>query len=183
MHRRLFRLLPWLAILCVGCSSTRPEVFTAEAFDPTSPFERRFVGSAASVCEAARRTLLSQGYLPSSGVDRLVTAVKSFQPTEDAHMTIEFTVSCVESDASVATAYANAVQTRFELRTTPTSYGLSAPIIGALSLPLGNRAESLVKTGAATVTDTAFYDRFWSLMALHAEPELPDSGDGAAVRH
>ncbi|MCB1957138.1 MAG: DUF2242 domain-containing protein [Rhodocyclaceae bacterium] len=176
------RLVPLALFLAAGCSTHKPEVFSTEAFDPTSPFERRFKGNSGTVCEAARRALLSQGYLPGPSGERQVTAAKSFQPSEQEHMTIEFTVACIDAGDGGATAYANAVQTRFELRTTPNAFGLSAPIIGALTLPLGTRAESLVKTGAMTISDPAFYDRFWILMAVHAEPELQDS-EALSARH
>lgn len=169
---RLFRILTTLCALALatGCGTARKDVFPAESFRPESPFERAFASDADSTCEAARRALLSQGYLMTSLQDSRLTATKAFQPTEAEHMTIDFTVSCIGSIDGETTAYANAVQTRYELKTTPNSYGLSAPIIGALSLPFGSRAENLVKTGAATITDGEFYQRFWSLVSLHLAP-------------
>lgn len=177
MPRRRFLCLALSCALAAACSTPKKDVFRAESFEPGSPFERHFVTPADGTCEAARRVLLSQGYVVTSRQAERVTAIKAFQPNDEEHITIDFTVSCIGAEEGHSTAYANAVQTRYELKTTPNSYGLSAPIIGALTLPFGSRAENLVKTGAATITDHDFYDRFWGLMMIHAVPEVEDPGE------
>lgn len=172
---RTFALSCCTAILLLACATPK-NVYRTETFTPGSPFEQRFAANASATCEGARRTLLSQGYVVTSLQQDRITASKAFQPNDEEHITIDFTVSCITTDETIATAYANAVQTRYQLKTTPNSFGLSAPLIGALSLPFGTRAENLVKTGAATITDAEFYARFWSLMAVHVEPLLDDPG-------
>ena len=172
------RFIPLLlgVSLVLGCS-TRKDVYRQETFAIDTPFAQMFNASPAQTCEAARRTLLSQGYIVAVELPERISGAKVFQPNEDEHMSIEFSVSCVAMPEDQSTAYANAVQTRYQLKTSPNSFGLSAPVIGALSLPFGSKAEDLIKTGAATITDGNFYARFWSLMATHAEAVPIDSGD------
>ena len=65
-------------------------------------------------------------------------------------------------------AYANAVQTQYELKQSASSAGLSVSGVGSLSLPWTSRNDSLVKVGAETVSDPDFYTRFFKLMENHA---------------
>jgi len=65
------------------------------------------------LCEAARRALLSQGYIASSTRPDSVDGSKNFQPTSDSHAVIEIHVVCANErppKTTSSTAYVNAVQ-------------------------------------------------------------------------
>ena len=63
----------------------------------------------------------------------------------------------------VATLYANAVETRYDLKKSKHAAGISIPSVGSLNLPWGSTTETLVKVSAKTITDAAFYERFFDL--------------------
>ena len=86
-----------LAIIAMlaGCGSTIPQhVPVQESFGSTETFSRMFDASPAQTCEAARRALLSQGYVVQSTVDEQLDARKRFQPADETHVQIEFHVEC-----------------------------------------------------------------------------------------
>src|SRR5262245_34047250 len=85
-----------LSLLLLSACSTAPTrgVYQQEKFDSSETFARSFDAPPAQTCEAARRTLLSQGYLIVLAKSDQVTARKSFQPGEDAHVEIDFHVVC-----------------------------------------------------------------------------------------
>src|SRR5687767_3365469 len=72
-----------------GCSAPKPGVYALERFDTVSPYARSFGLDAAQACEAARRALLSHGYLVQRFSGELVDGRKSFQPSADVHVEIE----------------------------------------------------------------------------------------------
>ena len=83
-----------LALLLAACSSTRPATFQREDFTASNTYSRSFDGTEAQTCEAARRALLSQGYVVTIANADLVNARKNFQPEADSHVQIEFRVVC-----------------------------------------------------------------------------------------
>ena len=148
------------AIVLVGCGG--PQIYREEAFEKESPYYRQFPLPAETACEGAWRALLSQGYVVDDArMDRL-TGVKQFQPDEDIHMVMEFNVVCVDKDGA-STVFANAMQTRYDLKKTKKSAGLSVRSLGSIKLPWGSTTESLVKVGCETVDDEEFYARFFQL--------------------
>ena len=72
--RRLSWVLPLLGLVTLalvlagvtGCSSKKAAVYEHENFDDSGTFSRSFPVSDAGSCEAARRALLSQGYIITS---------------------------------------------------------------------------------------------------------------------
>ena len=75
-----------LALLLAACSSTRPATFQREDFTASNTYSRSFDGTEAQTCEAARRALLSQGYVVTIANADLVNARKNFQPEADSHV-------------------------------------------------------------------------------------------------
>jgi len=147
-------------------------VHRQERFVVDSPYEGRFDTTADATCEAARRTLLSQGYSVTVVDPLTVSGTKDFQPEEDEHVVLDFTVVCA-SLARGSVAYASAVETMYALKEKSDSAGLSLSRLGSISLPWGSSKESLVKVGAQTVVDAEFYKRFFTLMGQHAPAMKP----------
>src|SRR5205085_44329 len=91
------RSLAWATVaLLAACSGPRVAVETQEGFDSASTFSRTYAAIATQACEAARRALLSQGYVIDSANAEQVRGRKSFQPAPEAHAEVEFTVVCAK---------------------------------------------------------------------------------------
>ncbi|HTJ92859.1 MAG TPA: DUF2242 domain-containing protein [Pararobbsia sp.] len=165
-------------VLLSACSSTPKPLYQSEQFDSkASPFARNFNVGAASTCQAARRALLSQGYMTTSTRFDLVDGSKNFQPDSDSHVTIEFHVVCTSDDPDSAnsTAYVSAVQDRYTLKKTSTSASVGLSVLGSVSLPIGSSDDSLVKIASETIPAGVFYDRFFNLVKYYIDtaPEKP----------
>ncbi|WP_175105527.1 DUF2242 domain-containing protein [Pararobbsia alpina] len=165
-----------LAVLA-GCSTPKP-IYQTEQFDSkASPFARNFDSSAAGTCQAARRALLSQGYMTTSTRFDLVDGSKNFQPTSDTHVTIEFHVVCTseDPDSPTSTAYVSAVQDRYTLKKSTTSASVGLSVLGSISLPIGSSDDQMVKIASETIPAGVFYDRFFNLVKYYiaTAPEKP----------
>lgn len=158
------------AFVLAGCSAN---VYRDETFAEASPYEARFATTPAATCEAARRTLLAQGYGIADLREDEIRGAKAFQPEEDEHTMLEITVVCMPVSGG-AIAYANAVQTEYALKEKSDSAGLSISRIGSISLPWSTRKDSLVKVGAMTVEDPAFYRRLFTAMGRYAPAIRPE---------
>jgi len=166
----------WLAVTCLagavaaaGCGGS--EVYRDEAFKSDSPFQRNYRSSPDSACRAAELALLSQGYVVDAADAIALKARKDFQPDKEINVVIEFNVTCRPSAAG-SLVFANAVETRNEVKKSSQSTSLSLPSAGSLSLPWGKTAEALVKLAAKTVSDKDFYARFFALLQSY----LPAAG-------
>ena len=164
-----------LASLLSACSSTRPATFQREEFEVSNTYSRSFDGNEAQTCEAARRALLSQGYVVLIANADLVNARKNFQPESDSHVQIEFRVVCTAQRKGTrpTLAFVTALQDRYALKKGSNSASVGVGAIGSLSLPFTSGDDSLVKVASETVTAASFYDRFFKLVAsyLVVEPD------------
>ena len=89
----------FLAVLAAGltgCGMHRdiPDRAAFEAFDSSSTYSRSFDHSPAQTCEAARRALLSQGFVVGRAEADIVEARKYFQQDE-SHEQVEFRAVCM----------------------------------------------------------------------------------------
>ncbi|WP_412022124.1 DUF2242 domain-containing protein [Burkholderia cepacia] len=171
MHNRfrLFSVSCALAAATVlaACSSPPKPIYQQEQFDATtSPYAHTFHSKSDATCEAARRALLSQGYVVSSSRNDAVDGSKNFQPNNDMHVVIEFHVVCADAnaDGSSSIAYVNAVQDRYTLKKSNTSASVGLSVFGSLSLPIGSSDDALVKTASETIPAGVFYERFFNLV-------------------
>lgn len=149
-----------------GCSSKKAAIYEHENFDDSGTFSRSFPVSEAGSCEAARRALLSQGYIITSADKGQVTGNKSFQQTGETHLQISFNVTCADDmgGAQRSTMFANALQDRYALKKSNTSASLGVGVLGSVSMPIGSTDDSMVKVASETVTSTQFYDRYFALV-------------------
>ena len=149
-----------------GCSSKKAAIYEHENFDDSGTFSRSFPVSEANSCEAARRALLSQGYIITSSSAGQITGNKSFQQTGDTHMQISFNVVCAADNSSAkrSTMFANALQDRYALKKSNTSASLGVGVLGSVSMPIGSTDDSMVKVASETVTSAKFYERYFALV-------------------
>ncbi|MEJ8794929.1 DUF2242 domain-containing protein [Trinickia caryophylli] len=158
--------LPLAASAAVAaCSSAPPPKLQQEMFDTgASPFSRSFRATSNDACEAARRALLSQGYLTTTSTrSDTIDASKDFQPSSDKHIGVEFHVVCTpgEDADNSSIVYANAVQSGYTLKKSDTSASVGLSILGSLSLPIRSNSDAMVKVSSETIQSGAFYDRFF----------------------
>jgi len=152
-----------------GCTTPTRVYYEPEEFDSTTTHTRSYAATEAQTCEAARRALLSQGYMITAGTADLVTGRKSFQPASEVHVEVEFRVVCARegkgSNGGRSTiAFASALQDRYGVKKVNNSASVGVGAIGSLSLPFNSSDEALVKVASETLTDERFYDRFFSLI-------------------
>ena len=157
------------AALLAGCNTTSPgslKVYQSEGFQSDETFSRLFDAPVDLTCEAARRALLSQGYVVSVVKTDAINGSKSFQPQGDVHVQIEFHVVCAPEGQSghLATAYVNALQDRYALKKSPNSASVGLAAIGSVSIPFTGSDDSMVKVASETIPAGPFYDRFFALM-------------------
>jgi Uncharacterized protein conserved in bacteria (DUF2242) len=175
-RRGRMTIRPWATVLmcaliagCAwppGASRGVPSVYQQERFQSDETFSRLFDANARDTCEAARRALLSQGYLITSARNDAIVGSKRFQPEGDVHVEISFTVVCVAEGAqgAIATAYVSAQQDRYVLKRVPNNSSLGVGMLGSISVPLSSSEDSLVKVGSETIPAGQFYDRYFALM-------------------
>src|SRR6201991_4906678 len=151
---------------CGGRGSVAPS-YQQELFNTgASPFARNFDATVNETCEAARRALLSQGFLTTMGQPDTVDATKNFQPSAETHVVVSFHVVCTpgENATNQSIAYVNAVQDGYALKKSDTSASVGLSVLGSLSLPIRSNSDAMVKISSETVPAGKFYDRFFNLM-------------------
>ena len=169
--------------LVAGCGSTakRPLVYAAETFGVSSAHARGFPVAMPQTCEAARRALLSNGYIVSRAAPDTIDGRKSFQPSPDAHVEITVHVVCADEGRERSTVFANALQDRYELKKTSTSASLGVGPVGSVSLPFGSSNDSMVKVASETIVTASFYERFFALIEHYLAMRDEDSAEPTAT--
>ncbi|MDM0010923.1 DUF2242 domain-containing protein [Variovorax sp. J22P168] len=165
-------LLLLASSLLAACSTLTPArrvSYDPEEFDSTTTHTRSYVATEAQTCEAARRALLSQGYMVTSASADGVSGRKSFQPAAEVHVEVEFRVVCARdinarNGARGSIAFASALQDRYGIKKVNNSATVGVGAIGSLSLPFSSSDDALVKVASETLTDERLYDRFFALI-------------------
>ncbi len=141
-------------------------VYQGERFNADETFSRLFDAGVDDTCEAARRALLSQGYVISKAASGVVQGSKRFQPEGEVHVEIGFNVVCVGDGPKqqVATAYVSAQQDRYVIKKSSQAASLGVSALGSISVPLSSTQDSMVKVASETIPAGEFYDRFFTLM-------------------
>ncbi len=157
-----------------GCSSPKTAIYEHENFDDSGTFSRNYPVSDIAACEAARRALLSQGYIITSSDPKLVVGNKSFQQTGETHMQISFNVVCANDGKgkSHSTMFANALQDRYALKKVNNSASLGVGVLGSVSMPIGSTDDSMVKVASETVSAPKFYERYFALVDVFLPQEV-----------
>jgi hypothetical protein len=165
-------LLLGLAALAACQSTSTPLIHQQERFEPASAFSRVFPASPAATCEAARRALLSQGYMTRVASRDELEGRKKFQYDPNTHLEIEFHVVCARNTAGRGSiAFVSAVQDRYALKKSATNATVGVGAFGSVSVPFGSSDDAMVKVGSETITASDFYLRFFGLVAHHLVDE------------
>ncbi|MFC7207740.1 DUF2242 domain-containing protein [Comamonas endophytica] len=172
--------MAWLALAgtLAGCANEpMKKVRSQEDFSSTATYSRLFDAKPAQTCEAARRALLSQGYMINNASADLVEGNKSFQPEPEVHLQMLIRVVCVPetADHSVSLGFVTALQDRYALKKSASSASLGVGALGSVSLPLSATNDSMVKVGSETIAADAFYENFFDLVKRFLQSEaLPE---------
>jgi hypothetical protein len=155
-----------LSVLLTGCSTPGKVPSPQEKFGSVETYSRLFDAAPSEACEAARRALLSQGYLVNTTGLELIEGKKNFQPEAESHLEMRIRVVCVResTDGKVSLAFATAVQDRYALKKDNSSASLGVSAIGSVSIPFMSGSDSMVKVGSETIADDQFYERFFDLV-------------------
>lgn len=165
-RRRLGPVALLSVVLVSGCSTSNRAKIEPEAFGSTTTHARNYASPPARTCEAARRALLSQGFVITAASATQVDGRKNFQPEHDLHVVLEFHVVCAADGrgGKKSIAFVNALQDRYALKKSNNSASVGVGAIGSLSLPFSSSDDSLVRVGSETVTAASFYDRYFVLL-------------------
>lgn len=163
-------------------SAHGPSAYQNEQFQANENFSRLFDGPSDTACEAARRALLSQGYVITGNRPSGINGQKSFQPDGDTHLEINFTIVCVPDgrDSRISTTYVTAQQDRYTVKKSSNSTSVGVSAIGSISLPLSSSQDSMVKVASETILSAAFYDRFFALVAQQLKDLRENDSNGNA---
>ena len=170
-----------LASALAGCATSPPlpRFEPQERFDSGTTYSRLFDARPDRTCEAARRALLSQGYIITTHTPDLVEGHNNFQPAAESHLQMVIRVVCVPEspDGRVSLGFVTAVQDSYTLKKSNNSASVGVGAIGSVSLPLTASSESLVKVGSETIATNSFYESFFDLMRRHllADDSTPDA--------
>jgi hypothetical protein len=163
-----------LGLALAGCIPRPAEPlqnFEPEAFDTMSTnFSRHYEVPPSNACEAARRALLSQGYVLSTASGEQVTGRKFFQPNAETHVPLEMRIVCApEGGEDASVVFAVAVQEMHAVRKANNSASLGVGGLGSLSLPVQGSNDGMVKVGTQTVSDPRFYRSFFDLLSEYLD--------------
>ncbi|PTT60410.1 DUF2242 domain-containing protein, partial [Stenotrophomonas sp. HMWF003] len=150
---RLSHVIPagLLAVSLTACGGRAADsTLIRESFDSGDTYSRTVPGAPAQACEAARRTLLSQGYAIARADTAAVEGNKNFQPRDEEHEQLVLRISCAPR-GDQALVFVSAVQDRYALKKSPTSASVGVGALGSVSLPFGSNDDSLVKVASSTV--------------------------------
>ena len=179
------RALAGLMLLALaGCGGKAVNsTLLRESFDSGDTYSRDFEVSPAQACEAARRALLSQGFVVGRAEADVVEARKYFQQ-EESHEQVEFRAVCMPQTRGdqQTLVFVNAVQDRYALRKSNTSASVGVSALGSLSLPIGSSDDSLVKVASATLQDPNFYKRFFSVLERFLPEDIERPAKPSAAR-
>ena len=152
--------------------------FQPEEFGSTTTYSRNYPAPPASTCEAARRALLSQGFVITVSDSDHVNGRKNLQPEPTLHMEIEFHVVCARDGRSgdKTIAFVNALQDRYALKKSNNSASVGVGAIGSLSLPFTSSDDSLVRVASETITSEQFYERFFVLLKRYLPADQTTEG-------
>ena len=169
-----------MALSVTACGRSKADHnLVRESFNSDNTYSRSVDVLPAAACEAARRALLSQGYMVTRADAAAVGGSKNFQPSEESHEQLELRISCVAQGDDKAWVFVSAVQDRYALKKSATSASVGVGVLGSVSLPVGSSNDSMVKVASVTVQDGDFYKRFFERLATYLPKSVSKADSGA----
>lgn len=178
---RWSRLTVVASLALAACASNMPAVDANEQFVSSNTYSHSFAGTGTNTCEAARRALLSQGYIITEAKPTLTKGVKNFQRDRNTHAEIEFNVVCVPDNegSNSTTVFVNAVRQTYSLKKSSNSASVGVGVLGSLSVPFGSSDDEMVRIGAETIVSGTFYKQFFTRVESYVDASNVETIDGA----
>ena len=155
-HTLALVLAAQLLAACGGADNyAQREEFAAETLH-----RRDFAVAAPLLCDAARRAMLGDGYIVTRSEDGRLLGGKEFQVDENRHAILNLYVNC-ESRAAGATLFVTATEEHFDVKATRQSSSIGFPVLAPIYFGTLREADSQVKIHGETVTQNAFYERYY----------------------
>ncbi|MFZ5580051.1 MAG: DUF2242 domain-containing protein [Pseudomonadota bacterium] len=153
-------LLPALLAL-TACGAPSGGLKDSATASDSSPYQKQVAEDAHTACAAANRALLGDGYLTEPMGGDKVKGRKSYRNDGDRSTVVEMTVICLSDPSGGSTLYANGLRSTYELKKSATPASIGVSVIGSVSLPIGQSADSMVKTMDETISERDFYRKFF----------------------
>ena len=158
-------LVAQLLAACGGPDSyAQREDFAAQA-----RHRRDFAVAVAPLCDAARRALLGDGYVVTRSEDGRLMGGKEFQIDDNRHAILNLYVNC-EARTGGATLFVTATEEHFDVKATRQSTSIGFPVLAPLYFGTLREADSQVKSRGETVTENAFYERYYRAVQRELAP-------------
>jgi hypothetical protein len=132
----------------------------SEDFRADSRYHQNFSTEASTLCNAAKRALLSDGYVVTMQDSPNMIGSKSFQVEEKSHAVLQLHISCSPRSEG-ATLFLTATEEHFDVKTSRKSTLIGVPVVTPISIGSKSETDNQVKTRGETVTDRSFYNRFY----------------------
>jgi hypothetical protein len=152
-------LMVLILLLLASCGGPHGYAET-EGFQSDSRYRRDFQVAVAPLCDAARRALLSDGYVVTKREGQSLSGGKEFQGEEKIHAILQVYVSC-EQRAGGSILFVTATEEHFDVKTSSESTLIGVPLLAPISFGTSSEADNQVKIRGETVTKRDFYERFY----------------------
>jgi hypothetical protein len=167
LENKMGRPLPFLiltSLLLTACGG--PDNYAGkEDFQSDARYRREYSADFVSLCAAARRVLLGDGYIVMDGEGQKLTAGKEFHIEDKSHAILQVYVSC-DQRMNGSTLFITATEEHFDVKTSRKSTLLGVPLVAPISLGTRKEADYQVKIRGETITDRKFYERFYQALQL-----------------
>jgi len=159
------------ALALHGCSTTNP-VHRQESFQPAGmPYSAKIAQPSKIACWSVKRAFLAQGYMldRSTAESATLTGVKEFHTDDETNVALRLQTSCADNGDGTSTVYATAMRevNKVQREAQHRSAGVAWATI---TVPAGS-AKILRPLRRETVSDPAFYRRFYALVSQLAEED------------
>jgi len=159
---RIF-LVVVIIILLTACSGGKA-YYRSEDFDSDARYQRDFALPASQVCEAARMTLLSQGYMvfPQVKDSNLeLVGSKEFKGDENRHTVLLIHTTCMKVGKE-SRIFATALESLFDVAENKEGTYIGVPFLTPITISSTSTSEAQLKLSGETVTDKNFYTKFFN---------------------
>lgn len=140
-----------------------------EEFAAEARHRRDFAVATAPLCDAARRAMLGDGYVVTRSEDGRLQGGKEFQVDDKRHAILNLYVSC-EPRTGGATLFVTATEEHFDVKAMRQSSSIGFPVLAPLYFGTQREADSQVKIRGETVTENAFYERYYRAVQRELAP-------------
>lgn len=148
-----------ISMFLVSCGG--PDNYAGrEDFKSDPRYRREYSMDSVSLCFAARRVLLGDGYIVISEDNHTLTAGKEFQTEDKSHAILQVYVTC-DKRMNGSTLFITATEEHFDVKTSRKSTLLGVPLVAPISLGTRKEADYQVKIRGETISDHKFYERFY----------------------